>query len=308
MMEKKRYHIVIASILFAVLTWISVNLRDEYTVVKRFPVVLENVRAGKALKYPIARNVHVRFKGNGWSLAGLYLMPDMNYFIDFSTVGSEDFIITGRELPEHVKLPLVLHPLDVKPDTIILALDDYKEKHVPVVTNLMLSFKEGYGQVGSVRVYPESVIVGGSQILTDNITSWLTNFTRFDDLRAPVDIELSLEEPQNYSLTLLNHSVRLTIDVQPFAEKTFTGVPVEALSTPPNREVIFIPPKMDIIIRGGIDQLTKLSNEDFHASINYQFLVQDSAVAFTPVLTVPPEVKVIGRKPERFQYIIRKKL
>ena len=308
MMEKRRYHIVIASILFAILTWISVNLRDEYTVVRHFPVVLENIKEGKALKHQLPRNVNVRFRGTGWSLAGLYLLPDMNYSIDLSTVGSDDFMITGRELLEHIKLPIALQTLDVKPDTIILALDDYKEKRVPVVTNLMISFKEGYGQVGSTRVVPESVVVGGSRIMIENITSWLTDFTRLDQLHAPVDAELPLDESSTYSVKLLNRSVHLTIDVQPFAEKTFIGVPVTGLSTPPNREVIFIPPRMDIIVRGGIDQLAKLSNEDFKAAVNYQTLVQDSAASVVPVLKAPEEVNVISKKPERFQYIIRKKL
>jgi hypothetical protein len=307
-MEKRRYHIVIASILFALLVWISVNLRDEFTIVKQFPIVLENIREGKALKYPLPRNINVRFKGNGWSLAGLYLMPDMKYIIDLSTIGPEDFAITGRELSEHIKLPESLRPLDVIPDTMVLALDDYKEKRVPIVLNLMVSYKEGYGRVGAINIVPESVLVGGSRNLMEHISSWLTNFTRFDQLHLPIDADIRLEEPATYSLTLLNHSARLKIDVQPFAEKTFTGIPVSALSTPPNREVIFIPPRMDIIVRGGIEQLAKLSNEDFKAALNYQALVQDSVESVVPILTSPAEIKVINKKPERFQYIIRKKL
>ena len=308
MMENKKYHIVIASILFATLTWILVNLRYEYTVVKHFPVILENIKEGKALKHPIPQNVNVRFKGTGWSLVELYLLPVKNYSIDLSTVGSEDFIVTGRELAEHIKLPTELQPLDIKPDTMILALEDYKEKRVPVVTNIMVSFREGYGQVGPIHVVPESVVVGGAKSMIENISSWLTNFTRFDELRAPVDTDIPMDEPSTYSVKPMNHSVHLTIDVQPFAEKTFIGVPVTVLSVPQNREVIFIPPRMDVIVRGGIDRLSKLSNEDFKAAVNYQSLFQDSAASVVPNLTFPEEVNVISKKPEQFQYIIRKKL
>jgi len=83
-MKNKRYHIVIGSILFAVLTWFSVNMRNEYTVVRRMPVVLENMREGKALKYPVPRFVTVRFRGSGWLIGGLYLFPNVSYFIDVS--------------------------------------------------------------------------------------------------------------------------------------------------------------------------------------------------------------------------------
>ena len=48
-MENKRYHIVIASIIFAILTWISVNMRYDYTVVEQMPVFLENLKDRKSV-------------------------------------------------------------------------------------------------------------------------------------------------------------------------------------------------------------------------------------------------------------------
>jgi YbbR domain-containing protein len=307
-MEQKRYHIVIASFLFAALTWISVNLREEYTIVKHFPVVLENLKQGKALKYPFPKMVNVRFKASGWSLAGLYLTPDLHYSIDLSTLGPDDFFITAKDLPEHVKLPVALQPIEVAPDTMMLAIDDYREKRVPITINLTTVYKLGYGQVGSVRVTPESITIGGSRHLIESIASWPTVYKKFDELNTPLSIDLPLEEPTTPSVKLLNNSAHIQVDVQPFAEKVFTGITVAAVSIPLNREVIFIPPKMDIIVRGGIDQLARLSTEDFQVSVNYQELIADTTETIQPAFTSPPEIKVVSKKPERFQYIIRKKL
>lgn len=308
LMEKKHYHIVIASIVFAASTWIFVNFKDEYTVVKHVPVVLENMKEGKALKYPIPKNINIRFRGSGWSLVGLYLSPDVKYFIDLSSIVSEDFIITSRDLLEHIKLPFSFQPLEVKPDTLVLALEDYGEKRVPVFTNIMLRYKDGYGQIGSIRVMPESIIIGGSNNLIGPITLLPTVYKKFEDLNTPIDMNIQLEEPMNYSIDLLTKVVQLQIDVQPFAEKTFTGIPITATGTPPNREIIFTPPKMDIIVRGGIQQLIKLTNDDFQASISYQSLIQDSVESIVPQVVVPGEVKIINRTPAEFKFIIRKRL
>ncbi|MBI5021234.1 MAG: hypothetical protein HZB59_07365 [Ignavibacteriales bacterium] len=308
MMEQKRYHIVIASFLFAALTWISVNLREEYTVVKHFPVVLENLKQGKALKYPFPKTVNVRFKAGGWALAGFYLTPDLKYSIDLSSLGPNDFIITAKDLPDHVKIPFGIQPIEIVPDTMILAIDEYREKRVPITVNLSAGYKTGYGQVGSIRVTPDSITVGGSRHLIGTIESWPTVFRRFDDLNAPLNIDLPLEEPATPSVRLLHTSAHVIVDVQPFAEKIFTGIPVTAVSIPPNREVIFIPPKMDIIVRGGIEQLARLSTEDFQVSMNYQELIADTTGTIQPAFSSPPEIKVVSKKPERFQYIIRKKL
>ena len=307
-MEKKRYHIVIASIVFAVLTWVSVNMRDDYTVVRSMPVVLENLKEGKALKYPVPKTMSVRFHGNGWLLAGLYLLPDVKYFIDLSTVGPEGFMITARDLMDHIKLPVVIQPVDVKPETLLLALDEYREKRVPIVPHFSFEYHEGYGQVGQMRLLPESIVIAGSENIIDRINAWPTIYKKFEDIHSSIDMDIPLEEPVNYSAEVYVRSTRLTVNVQPFAEKTFSGIPIVAVASPPNREVIFIPPKLDIILRGGIEQLAKLSLDDFHATVNYQSLVQDSAEIVVPILTVPNEVKMVSRKPERVQFIIRKRL
>ncbi len=307
-MENKRYHIIIASVLFASLMWLSVNLRDEYTVIKHFPVILENLKKGKALKYPLPKSVNVRFKGTGWSLAGLYFLPDRNYVIDLSTLDQDNFMITGKDFLEHVRLPVSIQPIDVKPDTMILALDDYIEKRVPVVSNVNISFKDGYGQVGPIQMIPESVLIGGSRFLIESINSWPTIYTKLNNLFSSLDLGIQLEEASSYSVVLFNKSIQLKINIQPFAEKVFTGVPLKVWGVPRNREVIFIPPKMDVIVRGGVEQLSKLTIEDFQASVNYQDLIQDSSEVVVPKLTAPSELSILSRKPEQFRFIIRKRL
>ena len=307
-MVQRRYHIMLAAAIFAVLMWVSINMGYDYIVIRQIPIVLENMKEGKALKVSVPKNVTVRFKGIGWLVAGLYLSPDLKYYIDLSLIGNDKFVITGRDLPEHVKLPVAVQPLDVKPETLVLALDDYKEKRVSIVPHIVVNCREGYGQVGPIHISPDSVAIGGSKEVVDQITQWPTVYQKLENLRTSVDMEFALEEPPNYSVELYVKTVRMRINIQPFAEKVFSGVPVNAIATPPNRDVIFIPPKMDVTVRGGIDQLAKLSNADFQVIIDYQSLLQETTRVITPILTVSEDVRVIGKRPERFQFIIRKRL
>ncbi|MDI6767672.1 MAG: hypothetical protein QME52_12695 [Bacteroidota bacterium] len=307
-MENKRYHILIGSVLFAILTWISINLSEEFSVAKTLPVVIENLKEGKALKHSIPKFVNAHFRGRGWALAGLYLSPQINYYIDVSSIGSKDFLITSKNLLEHVNLPTALRPIAVEPDTIILAIDNYWEKKVPVIPRIVLGYREGYGQVGPMEVTPESISIGGSENVLKDILAFHTIYRKYDNLTTPIDDNIPLEDPASHSIELVPRSVRLHVNVQPFAEKTFLGIPIIVETAPTNREVIFIPPKMDIIVRGGIEQLAKLKEEDFRLHINYQNLIQDSSKTFVPVLTAPSEIRIVSKKPERFQFIIRKKL
>lgn len=294
--------------MFAILTWVSVNMRYDYTVVQHMPVVLENLKEGKALKYPVPKYVTVRFRGNGWLITGLYLTPGLKYFIDLSSIGSENFIVTGRDLPEHVKLPFAVQLVDVKPETLLLALDDYVEKKVAILPRIVLDFHEGYGQVGPIRMMPESTTVGGAKDHIEHISSWHTAYRKFSDLRSSIDTDIPLEESINFSLLTSQSRVHLEVSVQSFAEKIFSGISLTTTTPPSNREVIFIPPRIDLVVRGGIDQLSKLSSTDFDAMVNYETLLQNGTEFVTPIITAPPEVKIVSRKPEKFKFIIRRRL
>jgi YbbR domain-containing protein len=307
-MENKRYHIVIASILFALVTWISVNLRNEYTVFRSIPIVLENEKEGMALKYPIPKQMMVRFHGTGWMLAALSLTPDIKYYIDVSSLSREKYIVTSKDVLEHIKLPVSVQVTDIKPDTLVLAMEEYKEKRVKIISRVVLDFHEGYGQVGPLTMQPESVIIGGPVSGIDQISEWPTIYKKFEGLKIPVNMDIPLEEPGTFAVRINLALTHISMNVQPFAEKIFSGVPVTAIAVPTNREVIFSPPKIDIIIRGGIEKLSAISHDGIQATVNYQLLTKDSIESIIPVLNIPQELKIISRKPERVQFIIRKRL
>jgi hypothetical protein len=288
--------------------WVSINMGYEYTVVKQIPVVLDNMKEGQVLKYPVPKYMTVRFRGTGWLLAGIYLSSNMKYYIDVSSITKRDYIITSRDLPEHVKLPASIQTEDAKPDSLVLALDEYREKRVPVVPRLTVDYRDGYSQIGSASVQPESVVISGAANLIDSINEWQLVHQKFEDQHGPIDEEIPLEEPSTFSIELNPPSARLRMDIEHVAERTIQGVPVTAMAVPPSREVIFIPPKMDIIVRGGIDQLGKLTTGDFQATVEFPLLVQDSSGVIEPTLSAPREIKVIRKTPERFQFVIRKKL
>lgn len=307
-MKEKRYHIVIASIVFAVLMWVSINLGNEYTIVQHIPVALENLSPEKALKSPIPKQVTVRFKGQGWDLAAMLFAGEAKYCIDVSALNSERRIITAHNLSEHIKPPLTVQPIDIKPETLFLALGERKEKQVPVIPRLSIHFREGFGIAGHMRVVPESVTVFGTENFLESISGWNTVYRRYDNLSTPIDVQVPLEETNILSLDVQPPSVHIQVDVQQFAEKTISGIPLTVQAAPNNREVVFIPPKMDIILRGGIEQLAKVTPSEIQVTVEYETLVKDSSGVISPTVVVPEGTKVIRKTPERFQFFIRKKL
>jgi hypothetical protein len=100
----------------------------------------------------------------------------------------------------------------------------------------------------------------------------------------------------------------VSVGVEPFAEKVFAGIPVTVNGVPAGREVIFIPPRLDVVVRGGIEQLAAIRDDRFTAKVDYAELDRDSTGFVVPALEAPEGVRVIERRPQRFQFIIRKRL
>ena len=306
-MEQKRYHIIIASIIFAVLMWVSVNLSTEETIVTNIPVVIKNLPSNKALRYFVPNTITLRMKGLGWQLAGIYLFKEPEYVIDFSNY-SEAYIITNRDPSEYLKLPASVFPLEIDPDTIFIGLDSLVKKSVPVVPKITVSCSNGYGIVGDWQVIPESITISGGLSLVSQINEFATISYRYENQRQPLDLKIQIDEPQMQGLDISPKQVRLIVDIQPFAEKTVAGVVITAISVPSNREIIFIPPKIDLIVRGGIDRLAKLTPDDFPVVFNYQYLVKDTIGILTPQPVTPEGIKVLQKIPEQIRFTIRKRL
>jgi hypothetical protein len=110
----------------------------------------------------------------------------------------------------------------------------------------------------------------------------------------------------SYGITPFPAAVAVQIDVQPIAEKSFKGIPVEVNQVPGNRVVVLIPPKIDIIVRGGIEQVAAVEQKDFSSYIDYKSILLDTTGSITPVVTTPKDIKIVRQDPERLQYVVRK--
>lgn len=307
-MKEKRYPVIIVVVLFSVILWVTVNMGYEYKDTVNVPVVLENIPDGRAPRPPVPSSISFQVKATGWQLASLSFSPDLRYIVDLDGIRNQVTIDVNRELATHLRGPSVLEISDPQPDTIIITLDRYVERVVPVQPDLDIAFRQGYGQVGRIVLEPDRVQIGGAKSLIDKLSGWPTKKVQLTDVRSDQTLVVLLSDTLRSEVTRTEAPIKLHIRVQPFAEKAFLGIPVEVMAVPPNREVILIPPKLDIVARGGVDELTNTTAKSFRAAVDYRVILLDTTGAILPETVGPEGIKIIVRKPERFQYIIRRRL
>lgn len=307
-MTKKRFRLVLASILFGCLVWLSVAMRDQYTISVAAPLAVTDIPDGYAIRTSVPASVQLKFRGEGWRLAGLLLGAPPRLDVAYAASAADVHVVTTANVADRFSVRTGIQFLGMTPDSVIIGTDRRSSKAIPVVPDITLAFREGYGQVGTVMVTPESITVAGAASIVGGIASWKTEPTVFADVKAPIDAQVRLAQDQAAPLTLSTKSIHLTVNVQPFAEKTLTGIPVEVDSVPSPWEVILVPPRVELVVRGGIKQLSSVTASDFRVAVAYQAIETDTTGAVAYEIAGPPELQVVRRKPDRLQHIVRKRL
>jgi len=307
-MRKRNLHIVFASVIFGILVWLSVALQEEYTITVTAPFFVEGIPPGLALSSPVPRSIQFRFRGEGWRLASLSLGATPELHFRYVASGTEPMILTAEDFLEGIGHRAGIALLDVRPDSVRLETDRRVERRIPVVPSYAITFREGYGQIGVAQIQPESVAVSGAATVLRHLDRWPTQRVTFRDIRTSLDVEVPLARSETYDLDFSVSAVRLRIEVQAFAERTLSGIPVEIHGVPLTQEVLFIPPKIELVVRGGIQRLSAVELQDVLAWVDYQTVIADTTGIIDFHVRTPDGIQLVQKRPERLRYIIRKKL
>ena len=306
-MREKRYHIALATTVGAVLLWGSVKLGGQYQSTIPVPVSLLNVPEGMAPVSPIPRALELTFRGEGWQMASHLWNSDFLVELDVRVGPGGTKIMTLRDIQRGIALPENIELIDMKPESLTVAFDASTEKRVPIVLENRVSFDEGYGLSGPPTIVPESTTVSGAAQILQSLDSWYVVTPRMKDLKAPVEQKISLSDDSSYLLTLSPSTATLVLNVQPLAEKTLSGIPVTVHSLPPDREVILIPPRIEILVRGAIDRLSQVTAGECRVSVDFREIAGDTVRTVVPVIVLPVGLTVIARTPDRLQFVIRQR-
>lgn len=302
-----RYHILAASFILSALLWISLNLNSSYDLDYSVPIKV-NVSKPFAVANVIPLNLNVKFKGHGWSLLRLYtsLNLEFNYDIDARKI-NRYVIPTGEYLSERFDLSENLQVMSVDPETLIVNLDRYIEKFIKLVPLVYVECRDGYQVVGKPRLDPDTIRIGGAAGLLNNITTLFTKRLVFKSVNSNINETVKLTDSLSNIIWKSQDEVKMTVNVELTAVKEFHDVEIKVSNIPPDKDVMLIPQNANLQLRGGVRQLSELDNSKIVASLDFFELLVDTTGAVIPKYSLPEGIKIITSKPEKIQYIIKKK-
>ncbi|MBK9099633.1 MAG: hypothetical protein IPM14_16290 [bacterium] len=300
---RKKINIFIASLVFATILWGSISLSDVYYTNVDVKLALLNLPEGYTTGTQLPEKIVIRVRGQGWKLLSINVGPETEFRVTLDKdsgnyrLNLEKYLETNRLLFSDIDI------IKIYPDTINFFVERILTKKLPIVSGLELDFKPGYGLAMDVLLKPDSVLVSGPVSYLRKMEAIKTESRTFTSLDSKTQTEIGFPKMQGFSFS--SNSVEATIDVQRIVDKQFEDIPVEVIDLPDGKEVVLLPNKIGIQVRGGIEILGKLKPGQFNAYVKYLTLVRDTTGSVKPEISLPKNVTLQFTKPDRLRYVIR---
>lgn len=302
----KNPKILFLSVFFAIILWLYLNLSYTYSIEIQVPLELTYSKS-EAVADQLPSNLDVTVNGKGWDLLNILVFKKLQYKLDLSKFKQESKIITNQSIQERLNLPGNLTLTKIEPEEIDINLDKYSEKYVRIRSNLLVKTKDNYKLVGTIKLSPDSVKIIGANSVINKIKYVPTELKLIEDVNSNMSGLINIKDTLGNLIRIEPKSVRYSFNVELSADKNFEGLDISINNVPDNKEVLLIPPKAEISLKGGVEQLSKINPSEIKLFIDFKKLEDDTLGYFVPEVQLPVEANIININPPKFQYIIKMK-
>lgn len=301
---KKKIPLLIISIAFSVIIWGTISLSEEYYANVNVPLKVIGYPNGYTIGSEIPENITIKLRGIGWKLFAVNIGKDVTYKISVKGDSGLVQIKLMDHLTDNRWMLSELDIIDIVPNSLSFSIERKVKKKLPIVPDLSLDFKVGYGLAKEVVLEPDSVVIDGPQSVVNSLTEIKTKAIKLSSLDRFTTKNIDFIYLPGTSFG--TRFVSVNFDIQRIVDKQFDDIDVEVLDVPPDRDVILLPNKISCNVRGGIDILGKLEKDQFRAFVFYREVVLDTLGNVIPHIEHPVNTTLKYIKPERLRYIIKK--
>ena len=301
-MKKKIITISFISFLSIVL-WVFVALSQEFITTVEIPISFSELPKNYSVGSSSTDQIFFKIKGKGWELAKLFLGSREEFLIStHRRIGKyknelRDFLDINPWLNSNFQV------LEISPTQIEYEVEKVNSKRVKIYRNFSIEFKQGFAATSAVKITPEFIELYGPSSILQNIDSVKTESKIYQNINENFSEQLQLADIQGviFSVTKCN----VEFEVQKIVDKKIESVPVELRNVPESKDLTLFPGKVDIVLRGGINKLGKITSDSIKAFVNYWKALKSNEGFVEPEIILPEFVTLIAVEPKKIEYIIK---
>ena len=278
----------------AILLWLFVISDEQYTIILDFPIEARNLNAQKTYLKEVPEFASVMLKGKGRDLFKSYILQNYAGFklvLDLEGISQEYEFILNRYFeknPRKVVMPSSYNLTFVEiiyPNRIKISLDEIMKKTIPVSSNLISSLKDGYTQVGFIKLDPDSVVIVGPKGELDNINNVYTIRDTISQLSNIAKGMINLILPSK--LINCSHSaVSYLLDIQQISERIIVDIPVTVKNKVKGIRVFPSPQTVSLTVIGGANQISIIKPSDISVSVDFTSWSMNQSF-YEPIVSIP---------------------
>lgn len=301
-MKKKIVTISIISF-FSIALWVSVSLSEIFVMNVKVPVNFIDLPENYSVGYTSINEIDLQVKGRGWELVKLILGSKVDFDISVHRrIGRRKYDLNNL-VKANAWLTSSFQVLEISPSQIEYDIEKTGSKNVRLIKNFKLEFEPGYGPSSEIKINPESIEIYGPSNLLRNIDSLRTEYKEILNVSDNVKIDIQIETP--IGITISEKTCTIEFEVQKIVDKTFENIVVETRNVPSSKELILFPGKINVVLRGGINKLGRLTNDSIKAYVDYWSALREENGFIEPIIEVPPFTTYINTVPNKLEYIIK---
>ncbi len=301
-MKRKIFSIVLV-VSFSIVLWGFVSLSRDFFTTVSIPISIENIPDGYIVGYQSEDKVEVSIKGYGWQLVSIVFGKTNEFMISADLTKGIQIKNTQNAIQNNSWLASNLVVVDISPPNIEFEVEPVDTKLVAVRPQLDIEFSPGYGLISQITAEPDSINVTGPSSFVNAIEYVDTKNLSLSKIENQYAGFVEFDQINKIKFSLPGCMVRF--DVQKIVDKTFDGIQIIHTGVPPEQELSFIPSKVDVVLRGGIKILGKMSSNDISATIAFKDALNDTIGTLLPKIEIPENTTLVDIKPRRVTYIIK---
>jgi len=296
----------VAAVVAAVVFWFLAKGEQPTARLFTMPIVLTGVPEGLTTTERVPETARVVLSGANKDLLRLNLWGEPYARIDLSGAEPDRTMRVSLSeaniaIPEDsdVAVAEVRHPR-----TLDVTIDRVAERRLPVEAALAGEPAAGHFVLGEPLCVPDSVSVIGPQRVVRALPSVRTAPLDLSGRSGRVEASRPVNVSAGLNLYAVPREVRVTVDIEGSAQRTFTGVAVRVLRDPGPGTAVVSPAAVDVAVSGPAHLVNALASADVSAVVDARGLPRGGH-ELVPEIELPDGVTASSVRPQRLAVTLK---
>lgn len=264
----KKFYGLIFCIFLSLFFWLITKLSMTYTEKITLNATYKDLPNEMELDPKFKQKITFEVKGSGFSILKYHLLKknivlSMNYLNHISeekyTWKKDVKNLINKEILPEFSLN------SIHTDTIFIKFDKLGEKKVPVILRNNVKIATDH-QIKNIQLSSDSINIYGKQNLLKNIENYILEIDKKNEINASFSENFNIKDNEKFSYQ--PNRISVNFNIIKISEQEIS-CPIHILNSPENKKVKLFPNKVNVLLKGNIEILSKLSENSVIISVDF---------------------------------------